>query len=251
MTVSTPFTVRDHTFRLLKFMGANIEECGVNSYKVFSLASDLAPCRIVVPGDISSCAFFLSGAAVMPGSSLLLKGVGVNPGRILVMDTLARMGVSILKENSRLVCGEPVCDLHVQSTLGVRLRPCNIEAASIPSGIDEIPAIALAFAFADGRSVVSGAEELKHKESNRLRLIIENFANAGVRIEETSDGFFIEGSRTIAGGSFWRTNSDHRLAMLGMVASLAFERPLIIEEVDSAAVSYPGFSRDLAVLVNI
>ncbi|MBI5173826.1 MAG: 3-phosphoshikimate 1-carboxyvinyltransferase [Candidatus Melainabacteria bacterium] len=249
LTVSTPYVVRDHTLRALRFMGVDIScpSPGKNALMVRPLTFDLAPCRFSIPGDISSCAFFLVAAAILPGSAVTLLNVGVNPGRTLVIDVLRRMGVQIDYLNEREVCGEPVCDLFVQAPAA--LTATDISAEEVPSGIDEIPALSLAFAFAAGRSTVRGAGELKQKESNRLKLLTDNLLAAGVAVEVYDDGFAVQGKGYLAGGSFWRTDLDHRLAMIGMVASLAAREPLMLEEKESCAVSYPQFEADLKSLL--
>lgn len=246
--VSTPYLVRDHSYRALSYLGAPISlDRASRVYTVKPLLSELAARDFVVPGDISSSAFFLVAAAILPGSELLLKNVGINPGRTLVLDTLRRMGASISAQNEREVCGEPVCDLFVQSRAEHRLQGVKIEASQVPSGIDELPALALAFAFAEGTSLVEGALELKQKESDRLRLLTENLSNAGALVVSTEDGFVIEGrgGANMKGGGLWSTALDHRLAMLGIIASLACEAPCLLEETESMAVSYPRFQLDL------
>ncbi len=254
LRVSTPYVVRDHTLRALRFMGADISvprqdgaAHGGTALAVRPLDRDLMPCRFSIPGDISSCAFFLVAAAILPGSEVTLLNVGVNPGRTLVIDVLRRMGVEISYLNEREVCGEPVCDLFVQAPAS--LQATDVTAEEVPSGIDEIPALALAFAFASGRSTVSGAGELKQKESNRLKLLTDNLQGAGVAVEAYDDGFAVQGKGFLAGGGFWRTDLDHRLAMIGMVASLAAREPLKLEEKESCAVSYPQFESDLKSLL--
>ncbi len=252
VTVSTPYVVRDHTLRALRFMGVDIG-CShavkqtATTLMVRPLKGDLAPCRFSIPGDISSCAFFLVAAAILPGSAVTLLNVGVNPGRTLVIEVLRRMGVQIDFLNEREVCGEPVCDLFVQAPAA--LTATDITAEEVPSGIDEIPALSLAFAFAAGRSTVRGASELKQKESNRLKLLTDNLQEAGVAVEVYDDGFAVQGKGYLAGGGFWRTDLDHRLAMIGMVASLAARQPLMLEEKESCAVSYPQFAADLKSLL--
>lgn len=247
--VSTPYLVRDHSYRALAYLGAPISlDRDSRVYTIKPLLSELPARDFVVPGDISSSAFFLVAAAIMPGSELLLKNVGINPGRTLVLDTLRRMGASISAQNEREVCGEPVCDLLVHSAASEkRLQGVKIEASQVPSGIDELPALALAFAFAEGTSLVEGALELKQKESDRLRLLTENLSNAGALVVTTADGFVIEGrgGSNMKGGGLWNTALDHRLAMLGIIASLACEAPCLLEETESMAVSYPRFQLDL------
>jgi 3-phosphoshikimate 1-carboxyvinyltransferase len=247
-SVKLPTLARDHTVRMFTHMGVPFNKEPDGSISVEKLKQPVKEFAIHVPGDISSAAFFMVGAACLPGSDILLKNVGVSPGRTLVIEILRRMGSDITLINERIVCGEEIADIKVVGSK--RLKGTTVSADEVAQGVDEIPILALAGSLCDGTFTVQGASELRHKESDRLALITKNFAAAGCSIEEFEDGFTITGKETIAGGSPWATLLDHRLAMTGQVASLVFENALMLEETASAAISYPTFSEDLALLVS-
>jgi 3-phosphoshikimate 1-carboxyvinyltransferase len=242
-TVSLPETVRDHTLKMFQHIGVPYEINDVGEMTVTKLDSSLPPYSIEVPADISSAAFFMVAAACLPGSDLLLKNVAMNEGRRLVVDVLLAMGADLKLENTREAAHEPIADIRIKGH--ERLKGIEITSEKIPQGVDEIPILALAGAFCDGQFSVRGAEELRHKESDRLEAIVSNLKNAGAIIEPVSDGFDITGKKTIAGGSFWKTHKDHRLAMTGLVAQLLFDSPVELEETGSVAISYPQFAQDL------
>lgn len=244
-SVLLPKAVRDHTTTFFTFMGIPFEERDLQ-VSVTRLAQPVAPYSVHVPGDISSAAFFMVAAACLPGSSVLLPNVGTNPGRTLVIDVLTAMGarVGVLPKVSD--SGEPIADITVDYT--ERLGGAHIEHTTIASGIDEIPILALAGAVCNGLFIVSGAEELRVKESDRLAAIVANLSRAGAEIKEKPDGFEIVGASRLAGGSDWQTFGDHRLAMMGLVANLICDEPVVIDDVDCVAVSYPHFAKDLAKL---
>ena len=246
-TVKLPTLARDHTLRMFEHIGVPFTKEKDGSTSVETLESPVGGFEIHVPGDISSAAFFLVGAACLPGSDLLLKSVGVSPGRTLVVEILRRMGGDITLENERVVCGEQIADIRVVG--GKRLHGTVITGEEIAQGVDEIPILALAGATCEGIFTVQGASELRHKESDRLALISKNFSAAGCDIEEFEDGFSIRGKEHIAGGSPWQTHLDHRLAMSGQVANLVFDKPMQLEETASAAISYPTFTSDLESLI--
>ncbi len=241
-TVATPHLVRDHTRRMFSHMGVPyVENDGAIS--VERLPEALPSCHIKVPADISSAAFFLVCAALSKGSDLTLLSVGTNPGRTLVLDALSGMGANLERLNERLVDGEPVADIRV---LGAgRLTGITLGAADLPAGIDEVPVLALAGSLCEGEMVVEGASELRHKESDRLALLVSNLSRNGADIEEREDGFIICGRKSVRGGELWQTRGDHRMAMSGAIASLLFEQPVQIDDQACIAVSYPEFFRDL------
>ncbi|MBS1991172.1 MAG: 3-phosphoshikimate 1-carboxyvinyltransferase [Cyanobacteria bacterium SZAS LIN-2] len=247
-TVTTPARVRDHTLKAFMHLGIPFINEGLTT-EVEPLTGEIAAKDFTVPGDISSAAFFLVAAAIMPGSDLVIPAVGANSGRGLVVAVLRRMGVEITYANERLVNFEPVCDIHVKAPDS--LTATDVSPEEVPLGIDELPILALAFALAKGRSKVSGAAELKEKESNRLSAICKNLANQGVKVEEMADGFAVEGSAAalLPGGGVWATEGDHRLAMTGLVAQLVAQKPLELGDVSCIDISYPGFQADLAGLV--
>jgi len=245
-SVKMPAKVRDHTLKAFMHLGIAFENEGLTT-SVDPLFREVVAKDFTVPGDISSAAFFLVAAAIVPGSSITVPAVGTNAGRGLVVDVLRRMGATITYTNERLVNFEPVCDIEL--TAPAELTATDIGSEEVPLGIDELPVLALAFALARGRSRVSGAAELKEKESNRLSAICKNLANQGVSVEELADGFMIEGARHLRGGGAWPTHDDHRLAMTGLVAQLVADEPIKIGEVNCVDISYPGFAADLDQLV--
>jgi 3-phosphoshikimate 1-carboxyvinyltransferase len=246
-SVNSNSTVRDHTERMFRHIGIPVEKNGDGRLEVSALSEPVAPFTISVPGDLSSAAFFIVAAACLPGSDLLIKNVNINQGRRLVIEVLKHMGSEIVLESETEISGEPVADIRVR--YNGRLKGATISGDVIASGIDEIPILALAGCTCDGQFVVRGAGELRVKESDRLSAIIENVKAMGVEIEGAEDGFTITGAASIPGNSLWRTYSDHRLAMTGLIASYVCEEPLTVEETNSIKVSYPGFEQQLKLLI--
>jgi len=246
-SVKMPSVVRDHTERMFAYMGIPFTRQQDGTITVSRLVEPVPPYTISVPGDISSAAFFMVAAACVPGSDVLLKNIGINPGRTLVIDVLKAMGADIRLESQAEITGEPVADIRVR--YAGRLKGTTISGDTVAQGIDEIPVLALAGATCDGIFRVSGAEELRHKESDRLNAIVENFRRAGLRVQELADGFDLEGAGSINGNSPWATYKDHRLAMTGLIANCIFEQPVQIEETDSIRISYPGFAEHLDYLL--
>lgn len=244
--VSAPYTVRDHTRRMFSHLAIPCETAD-GALSVKRLSEPVKPFELTVPSDISSAAFFMVAAACCEGSDITLKNVGMNPGRTLIIDVLKNMGASINVENEREVSGEPVADIHVR--YNGRLNGIAVSEERIASGIDELPVLAIAGALCDGEFLVSGAEELRHKESDRIKSLCDNLKNAGVDVDEKPDGFLIRGKCSIPGGSPWSSHGDHRLAMTALIASTVFENAVKIDDVDCIAVSYPTFQQDLASLV--
>ncbi|MDH7479855.1 MAG: 3-phosphoshikimate 1-carboxyvinyltransferase, partial [Syntrophomonadaceae bacterium] len=202
----------------------------------------LEPLEINVPGDISSAAFFLVAATVVPGSELLLTRVGINPTRSGIIRVLREMGAKIQVLNERLEGGEPVGDIFLTSS---PLKGTSIDEELIPSLIDELPVLAVAMAVAEGDSRVSGASELRVKETDRIKAVCTNLAMLGVDITETEDGFVVRGGRGISGGSV-ESFGDHRIAMAMGVAGLVSHGELKLRGAEAVAVSYPEFWSDLA-----
>ncbi|MGD9680010.1 MAG: 3-phosphoshikimate 1-carboxyvinyltransferase [Candidatus Obscuribacterales bacterium] len=245
--VTIPNLVRDHSRRLFDHIGIDYQSSGPLNLSVGFLESPLAPFDLEVPADISSAAFFMVAATLIPGSSVTLARVGMNPGRVLIVDLLREMGASIEVVSSCNLGREPVADLHIRHRQ--RLEGVSVGAGRIAAGIDELPILALAGAFCRGRFAVTGAAELRHKESDRISLICRNLAGAGARVEELPDGFVVEGGEELAGGSAWLTAGDHRLAMTGRIASLVCREPVEIEDPGCIGVSYPEFDDHLASLL--
>lgn len=233
-TVIEPTPSRDHTERMFRALGVEIETNG----NVITLdpPEDLHAIDIAVPGDISSAAFFLAAGAIVPRSELTIRNVGVNPTRTGVIDVLRAMGADITESN-HLDGAEPVCDLTVRHSA---LHGTEIGGAIIPRLIDELPVIAVAAAFAKGTTVIRDAAELKVKESNRIAAMVTELAKAGVDIEETADGMIIRGGQTVHGADF-ATYGDHRIAMSLAVLALAADGASRIADPEVVSISYPGF----------
>jgi 3-phosphoshikimate 1-carboxyvinyltransferase len=241
--IEIPEQARDHTTRMFKHIGVPFEQ-SEGYLSVTRLSSPIEWFAIDVPADISSAAFFMVAAACTPGSDITLMNVGINPGRRLVIDVLRRMGADISEVNPRIVCEEPIADIKIRYQ--GRLIGGTISGAEVAAGIDELPILALAASLCSGVFRVTGATELRVKESDRIATITGNISAAGGNIREFEDGFEIEGKPSLPGGSKWRTFGDHRLAMTGMIASILCEHPLDIDDPACASVSYPSFEADLS-----
>lgn len=229
---------RDHTELMLGAMGADIAVDGL-TIRV-GKTDRLAPQDVTVPGDISSAAFFIVLGAIMPDSEITIKNVGINPTRTGIIDVMKAMGADISVFNERTEGGEPTADMAVRTS---SLHGTEIGGALIPRLIDELPVIAAAAVFANGKTVIRDAQELKVKETNRIRAVVDEFKKAGVDITETDDGMIINGGRTIHGADF-STYGDHRMAMsLAILAQLA-EGGSTLDDASCVDVSYPGFFDD-------
>ena len=233
-TVIEPAPSRDHTERLFRALGVEIETNG--NAITLNPPEDLHAVDIAVPSDISSAAYFLVAGAIVPGSELTIKNVGVNPTRTGIIDVLRDMGADITESNFREEA-EPVCDLTVRYS---RLHGTEIGGAIIPRLIDELPVIAVAAAFAEGETVIRDAQELKVKESNRIASMVAELSKAGVDVEETDDGMIVRGGEKPHGASF-ETYKDHRIAMSLAILGLAAEDASRIDEPEVVAISYPDF----------
>jgi 3-phosphoshikimate 1-carboxyvinyltransferase len=240
--VVEPAPSRDHTEVMLNAAGAAVtrEENTV----VVQPADRLEPGELLVPADISSAAFFLTAAVLVPGSEVELERVGVNPTRTGLLTILERMGVEIQREKEVESGGERVATLRVRSA---PLRATEVGGAEIPLAIDELPLVALAACFAEGTTVIRDAEELRRKESDRIETVTSALRALGGGVEPTEDGMVIEGAGGLVGGTI-ESHGDHRIAMLGAVAGVASREGVEVVGMDAAAVSYPGFERDLCSL---
>jgi 3-phosphoshikimate 1-carboxyvinyltransferase len=228
--VVEPATTRDHTERLLAAAGAE----------------RLDPERTAVPGDFSSAAFPLVAATLVPGSDVRLERVGLNPTRVGLLGILTRMGAAVeVEENSAGGGVEPrgaIVARHGQ------LAGTRVHGDEVPLAIDELALVALAGCFAEGRTVVSGAEELRHKESDRIATVVEGLRGIGAEIEAAEDGFEVRGTGGLRGGTL-DARGDHRMAMLGAIAGLASRDGVEVIGMEAAAVSYPRFEADLRSLL--
>ena len=241
-TVIEPVPTRDHTERMLRGFGVEVQVEEKDGERVISLNGpcDLAPCDITVPGDPSSAAFFAVAASVVPGSDLVIENVGLNPTRNGIYRVLEQMGASIDYLDEREVGGEPVADLHVRHA---QLRGIEVDPAIAPSMIDEFPVLFVAASLAEGTTVTSGLEELRVKESDRLSAMAAALQLAGGTVEERDDGLVIHGSggKPLAGGGPVTTHLDHRIAMSMAVAGLASENGVSVDSAEPIATSFPNF----------
>jgi len=220
---------------MLRYFGGDVETFA-GGVKVRG-GRELEGRDIVVPGDISSAAFFMVAALIVPGSEPLIRGVGVNPTRTGILDILTAMGGSIDLVDCREVSGEPVADILVRSS---RLHGIEIGGDLVPRAIDEFPVLCVAAALAEGRTIVREAKELRVKETDRIAAMAANLRNAGVDVTETEDGMEIEGRGRLLGGTF-ESRGDHRIAMSMLVAGLAAEGEVTVNDVECIATSFPNF----------
>jgi 3-phosphoshikimate 1-carboxyvinyltransferase len=243
-SVTEPTVSRDHTERMLLAAGVSVAREGTTA-RVANI-DELALGEVRVPADVSSAAFFIAAGLLVPGSRLLLRDVGVNWTRTGFVRIVQRMRGIVLGEfeppDAPLVADEPVSDLDVAHGA---LEGTVVEAGEVPAAIDELPLVALLGAFAEGETVVRGAQELRVKESDRIAAVVGGLRALGADIEATEDGFAVRGTRGLRGGVI-DAGGDHRMAMLGAVAGLASREGVTVRGIEAAAVSYPGFVKDLA-----
>jgi 3-phosphoshikimate 1-carboxyvinyltransferase len=235
-TVIEPHPSRDHTERLFTELGVRTRRTA-KSVSVWPVER-LPAFELEIGGEVSSAAPLITGAVLLNGSELLLRGVNVNPTRTGLLDVLERMGARIAIFNRRTVGGEPIADLEIRST---PLVATTVEAEEVPRLVDELPLVALVGAFARGTTVVRGAEELRAKESDRIETVTEGLRAAGVRIEARPDGFEVRGTPARPRGGKIDAHGDHRIAMLGAVAGLASREGVELRGAESVAISFPGF----------
>jgi len=241
-TVIEPVQSRDHSERMLRAFGAQLSVGGPGLTEVtVTPGASLRGQDVIVPGDISSAAFWLVAGAITPGADLTVQNVGLNPSRTGVLDVLEQMGARIELLNGREVAGEPVGDLRV---IHGPLQAFTIGAELIPRLVDEIPVLAVAACYAEGISRVSGAEELRVKETDRLAVMARQLGAMGARIEEFTDGMTIQGGVPLHGAEV-DSETDHRVAMSLAVAAQVATGPTQLHRPEAAAVSYPGFWEDL------
>ncbi|MBE9127746.1 MULTISPECIES: 3-phosphoshikimate 1-carboxyvinyltransferase [unclassified Coleofasciculus] len=245
-TVTEPALSRDHSERMLKAFGAQVSiDPETRSATVIGPAQ-LQGQTVIVPGDISSAAFWLVAGAIVPDSELLIENVGVNPTRTGILDALEMMGADIQLENQRIVAGEPVADLRVRHG---RLNACKLAGDLIPRLIDEIPILAVAAAFAEGTTVIRDAAELRVKESDRLAVMASQLTSMGARVTELPDGLEITGGVPLTGTEV-DSHDDHRIAMSLAIAALNATGTMTIHGAKAAAISYPDFTTTLQRLCN-
>ena len=232
--VTEPAPTRDHTERMLQGFGYEVMQDGPR--RGVKGGGKLTACDIDVPADISSAAFFLVGASIAEGSDLTLQHVGMNPTRDGVINILRLMGADIEVSNERVIGGEPVADLRVRSA---KLKGIQIPEDQVPLAIDEFPALFVAAACAEGETVLTGAEELRVKESDRIQVMADGLIALGVDAKPTPDGIVIQGG-SIGGGSV-NSHGDHRIAMSFAMAALRATGDISIDDCANVNTSFPGF----------
>lgn len=233
-SVTEPAPTRDHTERMLRGFGYEVKVEG--STATIRGGGRLTATSIDVPADISSAAFFLVAASIAPGSDLVLEHVGMNPTRVGVINILRAMGGDLTVFNERVVGGEPVADIRVRSA---QLKGIRIPEDQVPLAIDEFPALFIAAACAEGTTVLTGAEELRVKESDRIQVMADGLITLGIKAEPTADGIVIEGGSL--GGGEVVSHGDHRIAMSFAMAGLRAGAPIVIRDCANVATSFPDF----------
>jgi 3-phosphoshikimate 1-carboxyvinyltransferase len=238
--VVEPARSRDHTERMLAAFGAEIDSVEIEGApRPRVRASSLKASPVSVPADPSSAAFPIAAALIVGGSDIQVNGVLLNPLRIGLLDTLIEMGANIAFENRRDLNGEPIADLRIRAGALAGAKP---PAERAPSMIDEYPILAALAAFADGETRLTGAEELRVKESDRIALMVSGLRACGVEAEELPDGLIVRGGKGVRGGAEIRTGGDHRIAMSFLVLGLAAQQEIVVDEAEMIATSFPGFT---------
>ena len=250
-TVIEPIPTRDHSERMLRGFGAELTvEIDADGARVIRIRgeAELKPQTIVVPGDPSSAAFFIVAALITPGSDIVIENVGLNTTRAGIITVLRQMGGAIEEVNTREVGGEPVADLRVCHS---PLTGIDVDTAIVPSMVDEFPVLFVAAALARGRTICSGLDELRVKESDRITVMAEALTLAGATITETPDGLIIDGTdgtplRGTPEGAAVKTHLDHRIAMSMAIAGLASTQGVTVDDTSPIATSFPNFMALLA-----
>ncbi|MFN7252216.1 MAG: 3-phosphoshikimate 1-carboxyvinyltransferase [Anaerobacillus sp.] len=242
-TVTEPHKSRDHTERMLKAFGVQLQE-DETSVSV-SGGQSLQAQHVVVPGDISSAAFFLVAGAIVPNSEITLLNVGINPTRTGIIEVLRKMGAKLQITNERVINEEKMADLTISTS---ELGGIEISGELIPRLIDEIPIIAILATQANGTTLIKDAEELKVKETNRIDTVVSQLQKLGANIEATEDGMIIHGPTPLTGGQV-ASFGDHRIGMAMAIAGLVSSEEIEIQEIEAIDVSYPNFFQHLAELI--
>lgn len=230
-----PYISRNHTEIMLKYMGADIYT-DKNTVKIKK--SELQPRTIEICGDISSAAYFIAAALIVPNSKIILKNIGLNPTRTGILEVTEKMGGNVKILDKKNISGEDVGDVQVSFS---DLKACKIEGEIIPRLIDELPAIAVLATQAEGTTVIKDAQDLRNKESDRIKAVVTELKKIGADIKETPDGFIINGKTNLKGGVEVETYHDHRLAMSLFVAGLICEKPILINGFEWVNISFPEF----------
>ena len=234
-TFTEPYISRNHTEILLKYMNANIS---TNETTVSIEKSELNPIEIEICGDISSAAYFIAAALIVPNSQIILKNVGLNPTRTGILDIVKQMGGNLEILSQKEVCGELVGDIKVEYS---QLKAIKISGEIIPRLIDEIPIIAVLATQADGETIIADAQDLRNKESDRISTIVNELKKLGAQIQETLDGMIINGRTELSGNCELETYHDHRLAMSLYVAGLITKKEISINGFEWVNISFPEF----------
>jgi 3-phosphoshikimate 1-carboxyvinyltransferase len=238
-SVSEPEKSRDHTERMLKAAGVNIE---IKNLKVSVTGkAKLKPLKTTIPGDFSSAAFFIVAGAIVPKSEILIKNAGINPTRTGLLEILEMMGADIALENKRDESGEPVCDIFVRQS---PLKAVTVSGKMVTRAIDEFPILCVAASVAKGTTKITGAKELRVKESDRISSMTKELRKMGVKIEEFEDGVMIEGSEKLKSATV-QSYGDHRVAMALIVAGLLADGETIVQDTECVNTSFPGFKEML------
>lgn len=243
--VSEPVKSRDHTERLMKYLGLPIK---VEDNTVYiSKVKNIPSFSLKVPGDISSASFFLVSATLLKKSEVYITNVSLNNTRTGIIDALKAMGADIKFENLRNECGEPVGDILVKGV--EKLKAIEVKGEMVPRIIDEIPILAVACAFADGVTIIRDANELRVKESDRIKSMVEGLKTLGVEVEELPDGMIIHGGGDFKYGKV-NTYADHRIAMAFYVFGICSKKGLEIDDINSVNISFPDFFDKMRALIN-
>ncbi|MEY2979257.1 MAG: 3-phosphoshikimate 1-carboxyvinyltransferase [Prochlorotrichaceae cyanobacterium] len=247
--VTEPALSRDHSERMLRAFGATVESDPETNTVILHGPATLQGQAVVVPGDISSAAFWLVAGAIVPGADIVVENVGVNPTRTGILEVLAAMGADLTLEQERVVAGEPVADVRVRCRPGTwPLKGCRIEGEVIPRLIDEIPILAVAATFAEGTTAIRDAAELRVKESDRLAVMAQQLTKMGAQVTEHPDGLDIVGSGALQGAEL-DSFTDHRIAMSLAIAALRATGTTQIARAEAASISYPDFVATLDRLI--
>ena len=242
--ISEPLSTRDHTERMLETMQADIK-ISPPEVKIKG-GTELRSTDIFIPGDISSAAYFIAAASILRDSQIIIKRVGVNPTRTGIIEILKKMGTKIDILDYQIKSNEPRADLKIEYS---ELKGIEIKEEMVPLLIDELPLIAVVATQAHGKTVVSGARELRVKESDRIKAIVSELKKMGADIEEEEDGFMVNGPTRLQ-GAFCESYNDHRIAMSLAVAALLAEGKTVIRNSECIDISFPGFEKTLRKLIN-
>ena len=236
-SATEPGITRDHSERMLRGFGYEVKTTGENGNHIsLQGGGKLTACDIDVPADISSAAFFMVGASIAEGSDLTLEHVGVNPTRTGVIDILKLMGADITLSNQKEVGGEPVADIRIRSA---QLKGIQIPEELVPLAIDEFPVIFVAAACATGETVLTGAEELRVKESDRIQVMVDGLTSCGIDAKATPDGIIIQGGQLTSGTI--ESHGDHRISMAFAIAGLRANGEITINDAENVNTSFPDF----------